>query len=278
MRAVVAPPQGEPSRVVQLVLLQDGEQGQRQVPVEVGVEFEQQPVQRGRPGSAPKASRQGRGTVPPARSASWGREEQAGERHVPAALGPGSLRPRPRPLRRVVRAAGPAIPARRPGMHYSIRHLMVGDLAEAAHYAGNLDEVRALLPEVTTGVRRMGSPAGEIALAHARAMLANGQDREASIERALDAVGMRRPFVRARLQLALGVWLRRQRRSASRARRCGPPGLGSTPWARELGRSGPCGTARLGRGEPTAGARRGGRSHAPGAADRPARGLGADQP
>jgi len=123
-----------------------------------------------------------------------------------------------------------------PDWNYLLRHFMIGDLAEAALYAGRLEEARALMPETEAAVAGMASPAGCIAVEHARAMLAEEVEAEDLFGRALDTVRSRRPFVRARLQLAFGAWLRRNRRVVEsraplRAAREGFDALGAAAWA-----------------------------------------------
>ncbi len=122
-----------------------------------------------------------------------------------------------------------------PAAHYSVPFLFIGDLAEAARYAGRTAEVRALLPAVETGVRQLGSTAGGLALDYARAMLTDDEETEAAFALALTAVRSR-PFLGARLQLGLGGWLRRQRRVVEsrtplRAARTGFDALGAASWA-----------------------------------------------
>jgi DNA-binding NarL/FixJ family response regulator len=82
----------------------------------------------------------------------------------------------------------------------------------------------------------MPSPWLHIGLRHARAVLAADAGAEDLFQAALDADLTRWPQARARLQLAYGSWLRRQRRVAEsraplRAARDGFDALGLTSWA-----------------------------------------------
>ena len=102
-----------------------------------------------------------------------------------------------------------------PAYHPVVARWLIADLAEAAVHADRVAEARELLAQVeaTAGAR----PAVwiELNLRHARALLAP-DDTEA--QRCFDdalAVNLGRwPFQRARLLLAYGEWLRRQRRIA----------------------------------------------------------------
>jgi DNA-binding CsgD family transcriptional regulator len=72
-------------------------------------------------------------------------------------------------------------------------------------------------------------------MAYARALLAPDEAAEERFQQALDRSSANLPFARARLQLAFGSWLRRNRRVAeSRAHlgaaRDGFAGIGAEPW------------------------------------------------
>jgi DNA-binding CsgD family transcriptional regulator len=110
----------------------------------------------------------------------------------------------------------------------------IGDLAEAAVAIGRSDDVRYLLHRVTPLIESE-SPWLLIAVQHARALLADDQHAEALYQAALNSDMSMWPFHRARLQLAYGVWLRRQRRRADsrvplRRARDTFDALGAIPW------------------------------------------------
>jgi DNA-binding CsgD family transcriptional regulator len=117
------------------------------------------------------------------------------------------------------------------GHHGHTRLMLLGFLAEAALGCGELDELRRLAGEMAPlGAGR--SPALLAGLRFARAVLGDSAE---SFAEAL-AVDVEWPFERARLELAYGVWLRRQRRAAE----CRPllraaadtfDALGATAWA-----------------------------------------------
>ena len=135
-----------------------------------------------------------------------------------------------------------------PAYHPVVARWLIADVAEAALHADRVAEGRELLAQVeaTAGAR----PAVwiELNLRHARALLAPD---EAEAQRCFDdalATNLARwPFQRARLLLAYGEWLRRQRRIADsraplRAARDTFDTLGCMSWSerarRELRASG----------------------------------------
>jgi DNA-binding CsgD family transcriptional regulator/tetratricopeptide (TPR) repeat protein len=123
----------------------------------------------------------------------------------------------------------------------------IGDLADAAVHAGRGQDARAVLNEQSPLAEQTPSPWFHIGLRYARALLADDKDAEALFQAALDADLTRWPYDRARLLLAYGTWLRRQRRVAEsraplRAARDGFDALGAVAWGerarRELRASG----------------------------------------
>ena len=123
-----------------------------------------------------------------------------------------------------------------PAWHFSERHFIIGDLAEAALHAGRLEEARALLAETEAAIDEMASPDGRVAVEFARAMLAEDDEADRLFQQALASVRSRRPFIRARLQLAHGARLRRDRRVVEsraplRAVRETFDALGAAAWA-----------------------------------------------
>ena len=117
--------------------------------------------------------------------------------------------------------------------HPYVRFTLVGHLAEAAAYSGALDEVRAVVAELTPIAATTRSPVLIAGLRYAGAVLA---DTAAAYDAALATDLHDWPFERARLQLAYGGWLRRQRQAAEsrpllRAAAATFDALGATPWA-----------------------------------------------
>ncbi len=123
-----------------------------------------------------------------------------------------------------------------PAEHYRKKFWAIGELAEAALHSERRDEVRALLAQTETVAGPMPSPRVRIALDYARPLLAEDAEAETLFVAGLATDLMRWPFARARLQLAYGTWLRRQRRVAeSRAQltaaKAAFDALGVSPWA-----------------------------------------------
>ena len=132
--------------------------------------------------------------------------------------------------------------------HPMVACWLVGDLAEAALHAGRSDEGRQRLAQVEDMVCAAPPAWIELQLRHARALLAadEGQAQRA-FDDALAADLGSWPFQHARLLLAYGEWLRRQRRIADsrdplRAARDIFDNLGCKSWSgrarRELRASG----------------------------------------
>jgi DNA-binding CsgD family transcriptional regulator/energy-coupling factor transporter ATP-binding protein EcfA2 len=117
--------------------------------------------------------------------------------------------------------------------HPYTRFIVFGHLAEAAVLSGAVDELRALVAELEPVAAECRSPALEVTLRYAKALLAeDAAVYEAELARDLSGWA----FERARLQLAYGAWLRRQRRAADsrpvlRSAAATFDALGVTPWA-----------------------------------------------
>jgi DNA-binding CsgD family transcriptional regulator/tetratricopeptide (TPR) repeat protein len=123
-----------------------------------------------------------------------------------------------------------------PAHHHLFVSFDIGDLAEAAAHSGHRDEAHTIMGHVESLARQTPSPWVYAALRYARAVLAGDEEAEAAFRDAAGDEGMARwPFLRARLQLAFGEWLRRQRRTTEsraplRAARDAFDALGVTPW------------------------------------------------
>jgi DNA-binding CsgD family transcriptional regulator len=120
----------------------------------------------------------------------------------------------------------------------------LGLLAEACVQSGHQDRLAAVVAELTPVADLCRSPALLRGLAYAQAALAPAED---AFEAALSADLEAWPFERARLHLAYGAWLRRNRRPAAsrthlRSAATTFDALGVTPWAerarRELAATG----------------------------------------
>jgi DNA-binding CsgD family transcriptional regulator len=110
-------------------------------------------------------------------------------------------------LRRVFDSGDPAFDAteRFHGIMY---------LAEAALHAGRADDARTVIAELEADAAVTPSPTLHLHLSYARAVLSDDEEAEGLFAAALRADLVRWPWLRARIELAYGSWLRRQRRGA----------------------------------------------------------------
>ncbi|KOX13292.1 LuxR family transcriptional regulator [Saccharothrix sp. NRRL B-16348] len=99
-----------------------------------------------------------------------------------------------------------------PSYHLALRAYCLPELTEAAVRAGRTDAVRDIVRDLELPAASTPSPALHIGLRHARAVLAANDEAEALFTAALRADLTGWPAERARLHLAFGEWLRRQRR------------------------------------------------------------------
>jgi ATP/maltotriose-dependent transcriptional regulator MalT len=116
--------------------------------------------------------------------------------------------------------------------HFHIRNWVLVDLVEAAVLSGHEAEAGPVVRELEQIGAKSRSPQLLAALRYARAALSSDDD-EAVFQITPDLAHW--PFTRARLQLAHGIWLRRQRRAADsrtplRAARDTFDALGAVPW------------------------------------------------
>ncbi len=123
-----------------------------------------------------------------------------------------------------------------PSEHYRKKLWAVGDLAEAALHTERRDEARAMLAQAEAASGPMPSPRLRIALEYARPLLAEDTEAETLFAAGLSTDLARWPFARARLQLAYGTWLRRQRRVVESRAKLGAAkttfdALGALAWA-----------------------------------------------
>jgi ATP/maltotriose-dependent transcriptional regulator MalT len=119
--------------------------------------------------------------------------------------------------------------------HPIVRCWLIGELAEAAAHSGQQDDARALVAELERVAAETGFPYLGAALAYARPLLAEDDEAERLFENGLKSDLAAWPFLRARLLLAYGAWLRRRRRVADsrvplRAAREAFDALGAGPW------------------------------------------------
>jgi DNA-binding CsgD family transcriptional regulator len=105
-----------------------------------------------------------------------------------------------------------------PSFHATVGGWAMSDLADAAAATGHRAEATRVLERVEADAVRMKMPWWRIGTGYARAVLAAHGDDPAAAEAAFaqaQVVDLERwPLARARLSLAYGIWLRRERRVA----------------------------------------------------------------
>ncbi|MGW4962563.1 helix-turn-helix transcriptional regulator [Nonomuraea sp. NPDC004186] len=123
-----------------------------------------------------------------------------------------------------------------PAFHLALRCFSLAELADAAVHSGQGRAVAGIIEELEAVALTTPSPSLHADLRYARAVLADEAAAEPFFDAALGADLRRWPFVRARVQLAYGEWLRRQRRTAEsraplRTARETFDALGVIPWS-----------------------------------------------
>ncbi len=116
------------------------------------------------------------------------------------------------------------------------RAIVTASLAEAAAMCGETDAARRILTTLRPDVRATRSPAGQVNLAYAEAVLAADGEIETRLRAAIRSDVATWPIERNRLLLTYGTWLRRHRRAREsrdylREARDGFERLGARPWA-----------------------------------------------
>ena len=125
--------------------------------------------------------------------------------------------------------------------HPVISSWLIADLAEAARHIDRLEAARARVAQVEASVGDRPGTWIALGMRHARALVADATDAGDRFDEALAGDLTRWPFQRARLELAYGQWLRRQRRVAEsrgvlRAARDTFDALGCAPWSEQARR------------------------------------------
>jgi DNA-binding CsgD family transcriptional regulator len=130
------------------------------------------------------------------------------------------------------RLFAPADPAFNSGLQF----FGLADFVEAAAYSGNEQAARDVIDVVERASAPIPVPWVETMLFYGKALLADQEDAEGFFLKGLGPAAKRWPFLRARLLLASGVWLRRHRRSVNaraplREARDIFDALGASPWS-----------------------------------------------
>src|SRR5215211_3264385 len=125
--------------------------------------------------------------------------------------------------------------------HPVISSWLIADLADAALHIDELDAARARVAQVEATAGERPGTWIELGLRHARALIAEPAEAGDRFNEALASDLTRWPFQRARIQLAYGQWLRRQRqvaesRAVLRAARDTFDALGCAPWSEQARR------------------------------------------
>jgi DNA-binding CsgD family transcriptional regulator len=123
-----------------------------------------------------------------------------------------------------------------PTHQMALKYHTVADIADAASRTEHPEEAADVLAAMEAAAQVTTSPSLHDGLRFARAVLAGPDRAEELFVAALAADLTRRPFIRARTELAYGEWLRRQRRAAEcrpylRAARDTFDALGTAPWS-----------------------------------------------
>ncbi|MDH2415260.1 LuxR family transcriptional regulator [Nocardioides sp. CER19] len=95
----------------------------------------------------------------------------------------------------------------------ALKNYNVVDLSVAAMRSGRIGEVATVMAGIEEDARVSGSPELLAGLAVSRLLVAADEHVEDLYQAAVDADLSSRPFLRARSELAIGLWLRRQRRA-----------------------------------------------------------------
>jgi DNA-binding CsgD family transcriptional regulator/tetratricopeptide (TPR) repeat protein len=125
-----------------------------------------------------------------------------------------------------------------PAYHPVMRCWFIGDLVEAATRSGEAKAAQAFLEEVTTSSEGTSSIWTRIQIRYANALLSGDENANTVFQAVLGEDLARFPFLRGRVLLSYGTWLRRQRRIAEsraplRAARDAFDGINAIPWAEQ---------------------------------------------
>jgi DNA-binding CsgD family transcriptional regulator len=130
------------------------------------------------------------------------------------------------------RLFGPGDPAFNSGLQF----FALADFVEAAVYSDHSRDARNVIDEMERVSAPNPVPWVETMLCYSKALVATNEDAERSFLKGLGPAAKNWPFLRGRLLLGYGAWLRRQRRSADaraplRQARDVFDALGASPWS-----------------------------------------------
>lgn len=130
------------------------------------------------------------------------------------------------------RLFAPADPAFNSGLQF----FALADFVEAAVYSDHSQAAGSVIEEIERVSAATPAPWVETMLCYGKALVATNEDAERFFLQGLGPAAKNWPFLRGRLLLGYGVWLRRQRRSANaraplREARDIFDALGASPWS-----------------------------------------------
>ena len=122
-----------------------------------------------------------------------------------------------------------------PVYHSFMRCFSIADLMDAAARSGQTEAARVIMADMEAIAAKTPAPVLHAELRYVRPLLASDANAEAMFETAASSDGLS-PFLRARIHLAHGEWLRQHRREAAarpplRVARETFDALGTIPWS-----------------------------------------------
>ena len=123
-----------------------------------------------------------------------------------------------------------------PAFNSALQTFALADFVESAVYSDRAQAARSVIDEIERVSAPKPVPWVETMLSYGKALVATDEDAERLFLQGLGPAAKNWPFLRGRLLLAYGVWLRRQRRPANaraplREARDIFDALGASPWS-----------------------------------------------
>ena len=123
-----------------------------------------------------------------------------------------------------------------PAFSYGLQFFALADFVEAAVYSDRSQAARGVIEEIERASAPRRVPWVETMLSYGKALVATNEDAERFFLQGLGPAAKNWPFLRGRLLLGYGAWLRRQRRPADaraplREARDMFDALGASPWS-----------------------------------------------
>ncbi|TWB93530.1 regulatory LuxR family protein [Bradyrhizobium macuxiense] len=123
-----------------------------------------------------------------------------------------------------------------PAFNFGLQFFALADFVEAAVYSNRSQAARTVIDEIERVSTPRPVPWVKTMLSYSKALVAANEDAEGFFLQGLGPAAKNWPFLRGRLLLGYGVWLRRQRRPADaraplREARGIFDALGASPWS-----------------------------------------------